>query len=185
MKNYLAIIVLLFLIGCGGSPVAPSLNPSSIQYPQVTYSATSVSVDGLIDIITEKTGCPATYEALNYNLPTKDWFFNDYATALKDMMIKQNTFIYRKEIWDCSAFALESMMKAKKDNLFTTNAPKCDMAVGVISYVQTDVSASSHAIVFALVKENGKTNMYFLEPQTCKEVYLFPEQIASSIFVIF
>ncbi len=116
-----------------------------------------------------------------YSLPDKTWLFGDFAAALKNFQFKFGVMGYRPSNNDCDNFAKIAVCFA--DILHSYSKIDTGIAIGEFWYVQD--SGGAHAILVAIVMEDGKLKLKFMEPQTGEELKLSDKEIESCTLIKF
>lgn len=112
-------------------------------------------------------------------LPTSAWLFGPFAKSFKRVLFKWRLFNWRA-IWDCDNFASEFRCHAQRCHARTRTRTEEGLAVGELWYVTDHQEA--HAVNLAVVEGHL---IVFVEPQTCKRIYLSDSERQSCWFVRF
>jgi hypothetical protein len=138
---------------------------------------TLLTADELLDFLAGHGIC-AALDDNEYCLPSRASFYEQALAAKRNM--DRLGLMYREGAFDCEDFAdlARALMRISHDR--TPGAPAAGLAVGVFSYI-SEATGGSHAIVFAVVKEETGLFLAFAEPQTGEPLNLSAEEIASSI----
>lgn len=115
-----------------------------------------------------------------YQLPTKDWFHNDFRDALALNLAALGLLEYKNERWDCDDFALVTVALAKMNHLLNGNHKDTGIAIGMVNY-QKEEPRGRHAVVMALTKPD---EISFLEPNGCIPIRLSKTEISSITDVV-
>lgn len=107
----------------------------------------------------------------DYAVPTKRWLLSVAET------VKKGSLSYRPS-WDCNAYAFNLKVITQKEH--AKRNPSADgLAVGVCFYRPDNIRPLGHAINWSITKQ-GK--LWFLEPQTAKEIKLTEQELHSVFF---
>lgn len=117
----------------------------------------------------------------SYMLLTRDDFLNKFAPALWNNLRALKVAAYKPEANDCDDFSLYALALAKLTHRFSTDEQKA-VAVGMVGFTQD--SGAGHAIIFAVIREQGKLVLVFLEPQQSKEKVLSENEKQSVRFYL-
>lgn len=113
-----------------------------------------------------------------YAIPTKEWVLGEYALFYKSFLERMGTPGWRDD-FDCDNFAAVFWTMAQCGHA-RAMTKKQGIAIGMFGY-QPDGAAAGHAINVA-VTDKG---VIFVEPQSCKEVFLTKTEALSCSLALF
>ena len=123
----------------------------------------------------------------NYNLPTMTWLRGPFAKAFRAFMSEYGTSKWRTT-FDCDDFARAYQLLAQMCHTQTGIAEERMQAEGIAIgrvYYMMD-SGGGHAINVVVTADNqGINTIKYMEPQTCKALYLSDRELSSRWFVEF
>jgi len=129
------------------------------------------------DIFAQKYGIADS----KYNLPSRSWVFNEFATSLKSVLSYFKTSVWMNENNDCDNFAICAAWLAQTLHSNTNKFSGTGLAIGEFFY-KSELLKGLHAINFAIIKEDGELKLVFFEPQTGEELNLSMEERMSCYF---
>lgn len=163
MKQLIALLSLVFLLGCG-----PSVPPSP-DYTQVTHTQVRnfLFVTNNVFVVADFY----KFEDRSYAVPTLKWINEVYTPAFTKWLIDNGVTSevkpnggYSLEDNDCEDFSDYAITVGRLLHRKNSNRPiNTAIPIGIISY-QTS-NTDWHAINVMIVMDNGKMTLMFYEPQ--------------------
>lgn len=122
-----------------------------------------------------------------YAVPTKAWFFGEFASALKTFLEQLKVWRYRPGSRDCENFALLGLGLA---TLLHSRSTTVDAGIAIAEvwyFLRPGLETSGHAILSAIVgdQDGGPLELVHMEPQTQEQIWLTKEQSASCFYCRF
>jgi hypothetical protein len=176
MKRLIALLALVFLIGCGRNSSTPA-NYTTVTQQQVEnflFVTNNVFVLNGFETIDDR----------EYAIPSLEWVKKVYSPALTDWLFKNGITTqmetrggYHDEENDCDDFADYGVTVGKLlHHHNSSKPPAAAFPMGVIHFLQDD--GSGHAINFLIVTDDGKLKLIFYEPQLQDLTPFNPEEKA-------
>lgn len=137
---------------------------------------TLLSRDDLLSFF-DGLGMPVSLDDETYCCPTRASFNELLAAAKRDL--DRLGIQYTLEGFDCEDFAESAVSLCRIAHARTPGAPQAGLAVGTLSYVKAD-TGNGHAVVCAVVIEDGKPTLAIGEPQTGLPITLSDVELAST-----
>lgn len=163
MKRLIALVALLFLIGCGGNSPTPAnyTKMTGQQVENFLFITNNVSVLNGFETIDDRA----------YAVPTLKWVKDVYSPELTSWLFKNGITSqfnpqggYHAEENDCDDFADYGVIVGKLLHHHNTDKPaESAFPMGVVHFLLDN--GSGHAINFLIVTDDGKFKLMFYEPQ--------------------
>lgn len=167
MFRLVALLTIALLAGSCGQK--PQVSPGTTVLKQ--WQLRQVFIDAGVDTSVEVFGDPY-YAVLN-----PEWINKVWATELNKFLFDNNVRSYAVNRNDCGKFSIHgqsiAVAKYHQDSTIAGSSP----AFGIFVYFDEKMSGG-HALNFALVSRNNRTELAFWEPQTRMEKKLSKSEIS-------
>ena len=112
----------------------------------------------------------------SYLIPKKSWFFGPFADSLRDNLFALGVSSWKPEVNDCDSFAVAGRHWANVLHARSTNI-EAGISIGEFYYYKNvDEMTDKHAINIAVVDNEGKLEVVFMEPQNGRKLILTKDQ---------
>lgn len=141
------------------------LSPNKMNPPTETIA--TMSGDDLVQFLASRGIVTDRYLLLdaNYSLPTRSWVFGPFAKSLQTLFWNLRMYEWVSEENDCDNFSFMGFGFAQLlHHLTTRKVLGTALALGTFLFIPAG-EVTGHVVLFAVVSDNGKPELVFLEPQ--------------------